>query len=309
MDVVQRVQLGLQQGYRYGLWQLCGSSSGLIGVVMGIRLHVGLPILVIAIAGAPIFATALNAAHFFGIMRPDLRPSPSMVSKSVIAQIAKLGGMFFVLQVVVAISYSADNFIIARTLGAVNVPEYSIPQRLFTLISMITAMLASGLWPAYGEAISRGHIPWVRRTLRKSISIIVCASAVAAGSMYLASGFVLHLWVGSRIHPSSLLLAGLAVWCVIECGGNALAVFLNGAAAMKFQVIVTACFGIGCLLTKIYFIRHFGIAAIPWATIITFIVFALVPWVIYVPRLLSRLQRDAEASETTAESLRMPEAV
>ena len=27
MDVVQRVQLGLQQGYRYGLWQLCGSAA------------------------------------------------------------------------------------------------------------------------------------------------------------------------------------------------------------------------------------------------------------------------------------------
>ena len=43
MDVVQRVQLGLQQGYHYCLWQLCGSIMGLIGVLGGIWLHVAYP--------------------------------------------------------------------------------------------------------------------------------------------------------------------------------------------------------------------------------------------------------------------------
>ena len=31
MDVVQRVQLGLKQGYRYGLWQLVGNLAGFAG--------------------------------------------------------------------------------------------------------------------------------------------------------------------------------------------------------------------------------------------------------------------------------------
>jgi O-antigen/teichoic acid export membrane protein len=124
MDVVQRVQLGLQQGYRYGLWLMCGSAAGFIGVLSGIWFRVSLPVLVMAIAGAPIFATAMNAIHFFGSVRPDLRPSLSLVSRDTISQIAKLGGLFFVLQVVVAVSYSADNFIIARTLGAANVWNY-----------------------------------------------------------------------------------------------------------------------------------------------------------------------------------------
>jgi O-antigen/teichoic acid export membrane protein len=153
MDVVQRVQLGLQQGYRYSLWQLCGSTMGFIGVLCGIWLHVSLPVLVVAIAGAPIFATTLNAIHFFGIVRPDLRPKWELVSRDSIARIASLGGQFFILQLVIAIAISADNLIIARVLGAVNVPEYAIPQRMFSLISLISSMLVAPLWPAYGEAI------------------------------------------------------------------------------------------------------------------------------------------------------------
>jgi len=37
----------------------------------------------------------------------------------------------------VAVLSRADNFIIARTLGAVNVPEYFHPQRMFALVTMM----------------------------------------------------------------------------------------------------------------------------------------------------------------------------
>src|SRR5271170_1232273 len=187
MDVVQRVQLGLQQGYRYGLWQLCGSAAGFTGVLCGIWLHVSLPALVVAIAGAPIFATTLNAIHFFGFVRPDLRPDWEHVSRETISQVARLGGLFFILQVVVGIAFSADNFIIARTLGAANVPEYSIPQRMFALITMMSGMLVAPLWPAYGEAISRGDIGWVRHTLRTSLIVVASASFAASCTLLLLS--------------------------------------------------------------------------------------------------------------------------
>ena len=112
IDVVQRVQLGLQQGYRYGLWQLFGSVAGFIGVLSGIWLHVSLPVLVVAMAGAPVLATTLNAIHFFGFVRPDLRPSHQLVSRDVIVEIARLGALFFVLQLAVAVSYSSDNIVL-----------------------------------------------------------------------------------------------------------------------------------------------------------------------------------------------------
>jgi O-antigen/teichoic acid export membrane protein len=295
MDVVQRVQLGLQQGYRYGLWQLCGSLLGLIGVVAGIWFHVGLPTLVVAIAGAPILATALNAVHFFGFVRPDLRPRLRLVSRDVISQIARLGGLFFVLQLVVAVSFSADNFIIARTLGAVNVPEYSIPQRLFALVTMLSAMLITPLWPAYGESISRGDMTWVRRTLRTSLLTVLTISSVVSATLLLLSSRLIHWWVGPRIHPPFFLLLGLAIWTVLNCCGDALGAFLNGASVIRFQVMVASIFGAGCLVSKIFFVRHHGVTGVPWATIITYLLLNALPYVLYVPRLIERMNRQSSS--------------
>jgi O-antigen/teichoic acid export membrane protein len=290
MDVVQRVQLGLQEGYRFSLWQLCGSVAGFIGVLTGIWLHVSLPILVVAIAGAPIFATTLNAIHFFGFVRPDLLPMRKFVTSNVISDIAKLGGLFFILQVVGAISYSADNFIIARTLGAINVPEYSIPQRMFSLIAMMSGMLVAPLWPAYSEAVSRGHIGWVRRTLGRSLLLVLVFTSIASMILLLAAHDLIHWWVGSRIHPPFGLLLGLAIWTVLYCCGDALAIFMNGAELIKFQVVVASIFGAACIVMKVIFVKHVGIAGVPWATLIAYSLLNALPCALYIPRLFRQLK-------------------
>lgn len=295
LDVVQRVQLGMQQGYRNGLWQMCGSVFGLTGVLIGIWLHVSLPVLVMAIAGGPLFATSLNAMHFFGIFRKDLRPSLSLVSRDVISKIAKLGGLFFVLQLGVSVAFSADNFIIARTLGAVNVPEYSIPQRLFGFISMIVAMLVGPLWPAYGEAISRGDMGWVRKTLKGSLLLVFVSVLAAALLLLLLAPKIIRLWVGATIHPPFILLLGLAVWTVMDCCGNTLAMFLNGASIMRFQIILATLFSIVCIVTKVFFTHSYGIIGVPWATIVAYGSVVVVSYAVYVPRAVRQLHAKQQS--------------
>jgi len=235
------------------------------------------------------FATALNAIHFFGFVRPDLRPRRQSVSGDAINQIAKLGGLFFVLQVVVAVSFSADNFIVARTLGAINVPEYSIPQRMFAIVSMVSGMLVAPLWPAYGEAISRGDMKWVRGTLGYSLLIVFVSALAISGALLIASPKLIYWWVGHRIHPPFILLLGLAIWTVIDCCGGALSSFLNGASVIKFQVIVASIFGSVCLMLKIFLIRRFGIVGVPWAAIMAYSLLCIVPFAVYVPRFISRM--------------------
>lgn len=294
MDVVQRVQLGLQQGYRYSSWQLCGSTIGLMGVLCGIWFRVSLPVLVVAIAGAPVFSTTLNAIHFFGFLRPDLRPSLRLVSRDSVSQIARLGGLFFVLQVVAGAAFSADNFILARMLGAASVPEYAIPQRMFALVTMMSSMLVAPLWPAYGEAISRGHIAWVRRTLRRSLLLVLGAAAASACFLLLFSRQILHLWVGNRVHPPFFLLLGLAIWTVIACCGDALAMFLNGGEVIRLQVIIASIFGVACLAAKVLFVHRFGVGGVPWATVASYILLVALPYSFCVPRLVRSLQGTAK---------------
>jgi O-antigen/teichoic acid export membrane protein len=238
--------------------------------------------LLTAIAGAPVLAAVGNAAQFFWFKERDLRPQWRMVSYSLVRRIAILGGLFFVLQAVVAIAFSADGFIVARSLGAVTVPDYAIPQRMFSLISILVAMMVSPLWPAYGEALSRGDARWVRRTLTRSLLLVFSGTCLASGTLFFLSRRLIFWWVGPHITPPTLLLLGLAVWTVLDCCGSALAMFMNGATIMRFQIIVASLFGIACVTTKLVLVRRYGIAAVPWCTVGTYVIFSAIPYTVYV---------------------------
>jgi O-antigen/teichoic acid export membrane protein len=296
LDVVQRAQLGLQQGFLTNLWEIFSSVLILVGILAVVHFHLSLAALVVAFAGAPVLGTWMNAGYFFGVSRRDLLPHRHLVSRQVIDKITRLGGMFFVLQLVVAVSYSADNFIIARILGVADVTVFSIPQRMFSVITVVVTMLMMPLWPAYGEAISRGDMLWVRHTLTRTLLGVFAFTSIVSATLLVFSNKLLLWWVGPGIHPSFLLMLGLAVWAVLSNCGSTLSMFLNGAGIVKFQVIVAAIFGIGCLLTKIVFTHLYGISGVPWATIVTYSLLSALPCALYVPRLLGRMEAHASQS-------------
>jgi O-antigen/teichoic acid export membrane protein len=296
LGAVQRVQLGLQQGYYANMWQLAGSLCGLGEVLVGIHLRVGLPWLVLLVSGTPVVAAALNGFLFFGLIRRDLRPSVQHISLGAAGQLAKLGGFFFFLQIVVAAAFYSDSLIIAHLLGAAAVADYAVVQRMFMMISILLALFTAPLWPAYREAIGRGDIPWVKKTLRNSL----LATAVLASTMSLAvlrwSDFLLQHWVRGQVHPPPMLLAGFALWVVFEAGGSALAMFLNGAGIIKFQMIVATLFGIACILAKFYGAQRYGAAAIPWAAVAMYSVCHVIPCFLFVPGMVSSFEHGRGTS-------------
>jgi O-antigen/teichoic acid export membrane protein len=296
LGAVQRVQLGLQQGYYANMWQLAGSLCGLGGVLMSIHLHLGLPWLVLLVSGAPVLAAAMNGLLFFGLLRRDLRPSLRQVSLDAVFQLAKLGGFFFFLQTVVAAAFYSDALIIAHLLGAAAVADYAVVQRMFMMISILLALFTAPLWPAYREAIGRGDIPWVKKTLRNSLLATLVLAAAMSLAVFRLSGFLLQRWVHGQVHPPTMLLAGFAFWVIFEAGGSALAMFLNGAGIIKFQMIVASLFGIACVLAKFYGARRYGVAAIPWAAFAMYSVCHVIPCFLFVPGIVASLERDRATS-------------
>src|SRR5260370_6370371 len=107
-----------------------GGLAGLGGVIAGIRMHSTLPLLVAALAGAPVAAAAFNTFHFFVMSPPDLRPRRRFVSREAISRIVTFGTLFSVLHLVAVVASSANNITIVPTLGDSRVLHYSIPQRI-----------------------------------------------------------------------------------------------------------------------------------------------------------------------------------
>jgi len=289
---VNRVHLGYQEGFVNSFWEIAGNVLGLMGILLAIYLRAGLPWLVLAMSGPPALASLANGAILFGVRRPWLLPRWRTGTREAALKIFRLGFLFFVLQLTGAIAYSSDNIIAARVLGAEAVTQYSVPMKMFSFVPMMMGMILIPLWPAYGEAIARGDVTWVRSTLSRSVGLSLLVAVPVSVPLVLWGGGIIRLWVGSGIAPSFLLLSGLGMWAVMSTVWGAVVMFLNGANALRVQVASALLMGVGALVTKYLLARSIGLPGIIWGTIAAQSVFVVLPMAIYIPRLLFDLGRS-----------------
>ena len=290
LGVIQRTQMGYQEGFANGIWRAAGNLLGLAGVVLAITLRAGLPWLVLAMSGAPVIATLLNGIVVFGFQRPWLRPQFRSFSTRSAGRILNVGVFFFVLQVASAVGYRSDNIILARILGPEMVTQYAVPLRLFSIIPMLQGFVLMPLWPAYGESTARGDVAWIKKTLRRSLVLSVVVSAPLVLVLVVFGVPILHWWVGPEVTPSTALLAGFGLWTLLSSLGGPLAMFLNGLGVMKFQAVCATLMAAANVALSIYLVRTIGLPGIIISTIIAQVIFILLPTAFYVPRLWASLQ-------------------
>jgi len=299
--IVQRVQLGLQMGFISNIWQAAGSVMALAAVLIAVHLHAGLYWLVFAFAGSPIVAVILNGLVFFLRSRGDLRPRISLATSQYASRVMRTGLLFFVLQIGVAVAYLSDNAIIAHILGASAVSDYAVPDKMFSAIPVLITMIMMPLWPAYGEAIARGDGTWVRKILKKSLMITFLVSAPISLCLVVFGPEILTLWVGHAVNPSLLLLLGLGTWKVLEAVGNGFAIFLNGANVVRLQVVLTVVMSSCAMALKFTLIPLIGVSGAVWATILAYSFFVMLPYLIYIPKVLDeRVASQKKSPQGTA---------
>lgn len=300
IGLISRIQLGLQQGFRSNLWQCAASVAALAALLVATRLEASLPWLVLALAGTPLLVSLINSFDYFLRVRPDLRPAVRDFDRHAIRRLSVDGGIFLVLQICAALMFQINTLIIAQMLGAEAVATYAVPERMFAIVGMVLAFVMTPLWPAYGDAVARGDIAWVRRTLRLSLVVGMGGAAAMSLVLVLAGPALLRLWVGNAVVVPFALILGFGGWKVIEAGGTALAMFLNGVNALRIQMVFAVVNVLTSLLLKIWLIDLFGLPGVMYATIIAYGLIALPPLVWVVRRSMAQIAARAAGSEWQA---------
>ena len=296
LGIVQRVQTGYQRGFDNSLWQAAGSLFGLGGLLVAIQLGAGLPWLVLAVAGLPLMATVIQAGVLFGWRQPELRPRWTAASPQAARKILQMGSLFFVLQLAAAVAFASDNLVAAQVLGTEAVADYAITLQLFSLPMLLLGTLFAALWPAYGEAVTRGDVIWVQQTLKRSLLLAALVAGVPSTMLVLWGVPLIHWWAGTSITPPFWLLLGLATWTVLQALGNAVAMFLNGVSVIRLQVICASLLAVVGLAAKITLARKFGLSGIAWATVLAYSVLVAAPYLVAVPRILRLLPAASPAA-------------
>jgi len=285
LGVVQRVQMGRQQGFIASAWAIAGSVLGLAGMALAVSAKATLPWVAFGAAVGPLLASLANTILTL-VKSGTVRPRISAVDLGTAHLLFRLGGLFFVLQLASAVAYSADNVVVAQVIGAQAVPQYAVPMKLFGFISVLVGLAVTPLWPAYAEAIASGDAWWVKGALRRSLAATCIFSTLLATTLLIVGRPVIHLWAGSMISAPTGLLVGCAAWAVLGSAGSTCAMFMNGARVVRVQVIASVAMAVTNLLLSVWLASKIGIAGIVWGTVISYAVFVAIPYAVILPRIV-----------------------
>jgi O-antigen/teichoic acid export membrane protein len=288
--VVQKVQLALQLGYLARLWQLAANVAGLLALLAAVALHASLTWLVAASLGTPSLVLVLSGIIFWTRQRPAERPAVVLARSRHALELARSGGLFFVIQVAGTVAFASDTLIIAHVLNPQAVAQYSVASRLIDGLVMVSALFLTPLWPAYADALARGDNNWIRRTLVTYLGATVIVTAAMATLLVFFSRPLTLAWVGPRVEYSMPLFAACSGWAVFKAAGNALAMFLNGVGWIRFQALVAVLFACAVIPLKVVFARELGVIGVPLALALAYVILVAAPYAWRMPAMLAKVQ-------------------
>jgi O-antigen/teichoic acid export membrane protein len=289
-SLIQKVQLGAQQGHWIGTAQLAASFAMLAAVPTTLHFGGGLPMLVVASLGALVVANVASSMFWLlhnGFLR-SLRWS--IVDASAIRALLRTGGFFLAIQLASAIAFQSDAIVITQLLGQSQYGDFAPVQRLFVFASMLVSTALVGLWPAFGDALARGDIAWARERLAQAVRIAFLVMGPMCIVLTLSMGWITKLWLGTTTAPPLLLTSLLTLWAMIEVFGMVIGSFLNGAGILRVQAVIAVAMASASFAGKWVLVAKIGVAGSVLATCVAYCVIS-VPAQVF---LLRRFFRSAD---------------
>lgn len=299
----QKILLGLQHGAVANAWLLATTVSALLLTVAASVAGASLGVVVMATTAPAVVLGAAQTMLLFRTGRPDLLPRRSDVTRDRVGSLLNVSGLFFLLNVAVAVAFQTDLLVVSAILGATSAAVFSIALRLFGLVTQANNAYLSQLWPAFAEALSAGDHVWVRRTLIRMTATAAAITAPAVAVLVLVGKDVIRWLVGPSLVPPTALLVALALWTLQQAVVYPTAMLMNGAEIVRFQLIAASAMAVANLLTSIWLTKTVGIAGPVWSSLITHTVLNAIPAMIMIRRRFFTEGRPPGATALQAEAV------
>jgi len=267
-------------------WNALGSLLSLLAIVLATRLQTGLPGLVVAVSGCTlivgVFSTIWLYRHYDWLTFDfrDIRWERTR-------ELLNTGLPFFAVQVAGFVLLQTDNLIIAQILGAAAVTPYSITSKLFAYASLLPVIALPSLWPAYSDAFARRDLPWIRKTYRYNVLLVIGSTATFVLVLFMTAKRFISIWAGPDIVPTSGLIIGMGIWTIVASLSWCQTGLLGAAGQVRGQAIYSAIGAIVNVIASIICGRLFGLTGIIMGTLIAYLVCIIVPQTLEVRKVLT----------------------
>ena len=269
-SMVDGVYQGYQEGFIGDIWNIVGSISSLIVLIIVTQYQGGLPILVASLFGVKILFSFINAGYLFFIRHPWLKPVPRAVKKKSYRELINLGWKYLAAQLAGIGMFQSQPFILTQILGPESVGIFMIIHRLITLPLLIVNMFSFPFMPAYGEAKARNDWKWIEKNLRRIVPLAGLGAIATVIPIAFFAKTIIYYWVGTELIPPDRLIAALAIYTIIVSLVSPISVMLYGVERVGGQALIAFTNAVLNVLLGIIFTNLFGLIGIGLAMLVAF---------------------------------------
>lgn len=219
------------------------------------------------IYGAALVIPNLLLTHLFFGSRPALRPRMNFKSEHA-RPLLSYGAQFFSIQLAVLLIFTTDKILITQFFGPEYVTSFDVVLKVFSIVTILHALINAPLWPAYTEAYERGDMNWIRSVLYKQMILILPIILVLIILAHLMPS-IIAVWIGEElVVPQGLILA-TALMVFVMSWNNIFGTILNGIGKVRLGSVYAIISGLLNIPLSYFFavILDFGVAGIILATI------------------------------------------
>jgi len=282
----QRVLMGLQRGLQANVWTAAAAAVTVTAVALAAIMDAPLWAFLAATVGAPVLVGIVESGWVLWRQHRHLSPAVRLATRESARSLAHIGVLFLVLTIAVAIAYQTDTLIVSGVLGAGSAAVFAVSLRMFSWISGAVSVSSRQLWPAMAEALTRQDLHWVRSRFLGVLRWSLLVSAAASLGLVILGRPLVRVWVGPSLVPPVSLLVAFAVWTVYGAAMTQCSALLNAAEVVRAQVWMASSMAVANIALSLWLTTKVGLVGPLWGSLAAHVVFAGVPTVILVRRVL-----------------------
>ena len=254
LQLINAVLSATQQVFKSSMILFLGQLIGLIAIFILTQTVPGsLRVLVFALAGAPVVALLLASVYLYNKELKKFAPSFRHIDFSHSKKLLNIGGTFFLLQIGAMVLIHSNNFIISRVLGPESVTVYNIAFRLFSVLSMLFAIIIMPYWSAFTDAYAKKDFEWIKANIKK-IRAIWLTLVLLGLVIFVYSARLYKVWINNSVQVPAALSLIMLVYMAAYMWHTLHVYFLNGIGKIRLQLFVL----LGGLAAGLPAILYFG---------------------------------------------------
>jgi len=272
LQPINSILIATHQPFRSALILLIGQALTFILIFFLKMFTVGnLYILVIIASGSPVFTLLVAGFYLYKTSLKNFAPRFDAIQLKKSSGLVTTGGMFFFIQLGALILFETDNIVITKTLGPLEVTNFNIAFKYFSIITVAFGVIITPYWSAFTDAFAKNDFKWIKDSINKMLFVWMFF-ALFSILLYFLSATLYRLWIGENIVIPSLLSISLAVYVNAVVWNVIFAYLLNGIGKLRVELIMMVSTAVLNIPLSVFLIHRIGVSGTVIANIIVFLI-------------------------------------